>query len=299
MKLRAGVIGLSFGRHHARIYSEMPNVELVAVSDIDISKQSIAEQYNTSFQSDYRELLNLNLDLVNVVVPTRKHHEVAKRFIHAGVNCFIEKPIAYTLEQANELITLAHDNNIKLAIGHIETFNPAVVKLKNVINEGILGDIKYISSRRVGPFVDRVLDIGIMMDSATHDVGVIRYLLEKDPEDIYSKYWNIKNPKGDYAVILLDFGDMSSCIEVNWFTPYSVRTLDITGTKGCSHLDFEKQSVNITTDNYKMELNIIKQEPLLIELTHFVDCIVNNKIPIISGNEGYKILQIVLKAGAK
>jgi UDP-N-acetylglucosamine 3-dehydrogenase len=297
--LRAGVIGLSFGKHHTRILSEMDEIDLVGVSDLNSGKSVIADKYGISFFNKYKDLLKMDLDIALAVVPTKQHCEVAMTIMESGVHCFVEKPIAYSIDEAKSMIECSDTNNVKFAVGHIETFNPAVSRLKEVLLDGVLGDIKYISSRRVGPFVERVLDIGIMIDSATHDVGVIRYLLDKDPIDIYSKYWSIKNDKGDYAIMVLDFGDMSAGIEVNWFTPYPVRTLDITGTKGVAHLDFMTQEVELYTKDYEMKLHIEKQEPLKVELDHFVNCIIRNELPLVSGYEGLKILEIVKKAGAR
>jgi len=299
--LKVGVIGLGFGKHHARIYNSFPNTDLIAISDLDPSKIKYIDQSlkEIPFYTDYLDLLKIDLDIINVVVPTRQHYSIAKHFLKQGINCFIEKPIAYTLKEAEELVQLAHNNSVKLAIGHIETFNPAIVKLKQILSENILGEIKHISTRRVGPFVERVLDIGIMMDSATHDVGIMYYLLNKIPKTVFSKFWCIKNPKGDYAVLVFDFGDKSGCIEVNWFTPTYIRTLEITGTNGYAHLDYADQSLSIYTEDYNLIPSIVKQEPLTIELKHFVDCIVNNEMPLISGEVGYQILKIVLEAGAQ
>lgn len=298
-KLKAGIIGLSFGQHHTRILSEMDNVDLVVVSDLDPAKCSIAQKYGVGFTTDYHELMSDDLDFILAVVPTTNHCKVAMDIMNNGTHCFVEKPIAYSINEAQKMIECSKLNGTKLAVGHIETFNPTVSKLKEIINNETLGDIKYMSSRRVGPFVTRVVDIGIMIDSATHDIGVARYLIEKDPIDIYSKYWGIKNIKGDYAIIVLDFGDMSASIEVNWFTPFIVRTLDVTGTKGVAHLDFTAQELTLYTEDYEMKVNIKKEEPLKIELDHFVDCIRNDKTPIVSGEEGLAILKIVKEAGGK
>ena len=297
--LKAGIIGLRFGRHHTRILSEIPDVDVIGVSDVDPKKIEVAHKYGMQFFGNYMDLLDCNLDFVLVIIPTKQHCTVSMDVIHSGAHCFVEKPIAYSLDEATKMIKAADINGVKLAIGHIETFNPAVTKLKEVLNKGVLGDIKYMSSRRVGPFVDRVLDVGIMIDSATHDVGVIRYLLEKDPIDIYSKCWSIKNEKGDYAIMVLDYGNMSAGIEVNWFTPHSVRTLDITGTKGIAHLDFMTQEVDLFTEDYEMKLNIKQEEPLKLELNNFIHCIQNNINPLVTGTDGFEILKIVKQAGAR
>ena len=100
---------------------------------------------------------------------------------------------------------MAEKNHVNLAIGHIERFNPAVVSLKQIVDKGTLGKLLIISTRRVGPSVPRIRDVGVVIDSATHDIGVIRYLLGKEPVSVFSRVGSLKHAKEDYAVIVLDF----------------------------------------------------------------------------------------------
>ena len=143
----------------------------------------------------------------------------------------MEKPIASTTEQAEAMIEAAERHKVKFAVGHIERFNPAVIKLKQIIDEGALGQLLILSTKRVGPSVQRIRDVGVIIDSATHDIGVVNYLIGKKPVYIYSKVGSLKHPKEDHAIIVLDFGSTAACIEVNWFTPHKVRTLVVTGSE--------------------------------------------------------------------
>ena len=164
--MRVGVIGGgAMGQHHIRIYNEMNDVDLVGICDTDRNRAiSLANSYNTTPFFDHRELLKQELDAVSVVVPTTLHYSVAMDIIDSGTHLLVEKPIADTLENADKMIHAARDSKVKLMVGHIERFNPAVAKLKEIIDSDMLGKIVSISSRRVGPFNPRIRDVGIIMD---------------------------------------------------------------------------------------------------------------------------------------
>ena len=296
--LRVGVIGVgTMGKNHARVYNEMENADLVGIADVNERRvKEIANQHKTKAFTDYKDLLDEDLDAVSIAVPTVFHKKVALDFIKEGVNCLIEKPIAINIEDAKEIIRETEKNNVKLAIGHIERFNPAVTKLKEIIEKGILGKMLLISTRRVGPSVPRIKDVGIIVDLATHDIDVVRYLIGEEPVNIFAKSGGIKNKKGDYAIVLLDFGDVSASIEVNWFTPHKVRSLVATGTEGIAYLDYLKQEVIIYNSEWEMIPKIERKEPLKVELEHFLECVKEDKEPRVNGYEGLKVLEIAIKA---
>jgi UDP-N-acetylglucosamine 3-dehydrogenase len=230
--MRVGVIGGGdMGKQHCRVYYEL-GVELVGVVDIDLEKaQILADQYKTKAYGDYNELLNQHLDAVSIASPTSEHKKVALSAIQSGVNLLIEKPIADSVQSAQEIISAAAKSGVKIMIGHIERFNPVITKLKEIIDEGVLGKLLCVSARRVGPFVSRIIDVGIIVDVATHDIDVIRYLVGNECTSVLARSTNYKNEKGDTAIILMGFGDVSASVEVNWYTPHKVRTMTVTGTK--------------------------------------------------------------------
>lgn len=296
--VRIGVVGVGeMGQHHVRVYSDREDADLVGIADVNEERvKEIAEQYKTKAFTDYKDLLKEDLDAVSIAVPTILHKKVALEFCREGINCLIEKPIAINIEDAKEIIREAEKNNVKLAIGHIGRFNPAVTKLKEIIEKEVLGKMLLISTRRVGPFVPRLKDVGIIVDLATHDIDVVRYLVGKEAVNIFAKSGGIKNKKGDHAIVILDFGDVSASIEVNWFTPHKVRSLVATGTEGIAYLDYLKQEVEIYNSDWKMIPKIERKEPLKVELEHFLECLKNNKEPLVSGYEGLKVLEIAIKA---
>jgi len=297
--MRVGVIGVGeMGQNHLRIYREL-GTEITGVSDLNEERaRKIASQYETRAFTNYRELLSQELDAVTIAVPTSKHKEVALAAISNGVNILIEKPITDTIFHADEIIKAAEKTGLKLMVGHIERFNPVVKKLKETIEDGTLGKVILLSSRRVGPFASKITDTGIIIDLATHDIDVARYIIAKEPLEVFAKFSNIKNKKGDCALIVLDFGEMTAAIEVNWFTPHKIRTMIITGTEGIAYVNYIEQSLEIYKTGCKMIPRFEKGEPLKFELEHFIECIKLNKQPMISGYDGLKTLEIALEAEA-
>jgi UDP-N-acetylglucosamine 3-dehydrogenase len=294
--LKVGVVGLgAMGQHHARLYSQL-NCELVGVADANAERaKEIGEKYNVKYYSDYHNLLS-KVEAVSVAVPTILHHAVVMDFLREGVHCLVEKPIAFSLGEADEMIEAAKRNQVNLAVGHIERFNPAVVKLKQILNEGILGKLLIISTRRVGPFVPRIRDVGIVIDSATHDIGVVRYLIGREPTSVFSRVGSIKHPKEDHAIIVLDFVGTTACIEVNWFTPHKVRTLVATGSEGIAYLDYIEQKIRLCNSCDIDVTEIPKEEPLKLELEDFLYSVLGGSKPAVDGNEGRAILKIALES---
>jgi UDP-N-acetylglucosamine 3-dehydrogenase len=283
------------GQNHVRVYSQL-DCQLVGVADIDPNRaKEIGGKYNVQYYSDYHELL-YKVDAISIAVPTTMHYPVAMDFLKARVHCLVEKPIAFSMDEASEMIKTADNMCVNLAIGHIERFNPAVVRLKEIVDAGVLGELLIISTRRVGPSVPRVRDVGVVIDSATHDIGVIRYLLDKEPVSIFSRVGTLKHPKEDHAVIVMDFGATTACIEVNWFTPHKVRTLVATGSEGIAYLDYIEQTLKIYTSNEEKPQNIQKSEPLKLEIEDFLTSILKRKRPSVDGKEGLDILKIALDA---
>ena len=295
--IRVGVAGVgTMGKNHARVYSKIENCQLVGVADVDFDKaKEVAQLYGAQAYRSYEELLS-KVDAVSIALPTSLHKEATLKFIERGVHCLVEKPIASSLEDAKEMVEAAEKYRVKLMVGHIERFNPAVRKLKEIVDSGKLGKLLLLSARRVGPFAPRVVDVGIIVDLATHDIDVARYLTGKEPIKVYSKYGSIKHPKEDHAILLLDFGDVAASIEVNWFTPHKVRTLVATGTEAIAYLNYIEQELEVYNAEWRMIPKIEKCEPLEIELRHFIECVEKDLRPLVDGYEGLKTLEVALKS---
>ncbi|WP_076004722.1 Gfo/Idh/MocA family protein [Dehalogenimonas formicexedens] len=294
--LKVAIIGLgTMGQHHVRVYSEL-GCDIVGLVDTDEARgKEFAQKYGSRWFSDYHDILD-KAEAVSIAVPTSLHSLVAIDCLNKGIHCLVEKPIASTVDEARSMIEAAQKHAAKLMIGHIERFNPAVLKLKSLLDEGILGKLMIVSTRRVGPFAPRIRDVGIIIDSATHDIDVIRFLMNRDPVHVYAKSGSFRHEKEDHSVIVCDFGDAVGSIEVNWFTPHKVRTLVATGSEGIAYLDYIQQDLRVFNSVVNHDIVIEKGEPLKLELAHFLDCIITGKTPLTDGESSTKVLEIALEA---
>jgi len=299
IKTRVGVIGGgAMGQHHIRIYSEMKDVELIGICDTDRNRAiSLAKSYNTTPYFDHRELLKQELDAVSVVVPTTFHYSVAMDVINSGTHLLVEKPIADTLENADTMIHAAHDAKVKMMVGHIERFNPAVSKLKEIVDSDMLGKIVSISSRRVGPFNPRIRDVGIIMDLGVHDIDVISYLYGKKINEVYTIAGKDIHSFEDHASILLRIDcNLSGMVETNWLTPHKIRNLTAIGLKGVAYLDYIKQTVELHDEAWIRTAKVEQKEPLKNELEHFIKSVKNDTKVISNGETSRHALETAMAA---
>ncbi len=297
--LRVGVIGTgAMGQHHVRIYSEMDDVELFGISDVDEKRVGeLASHYNTLPFTDYKKLMAQNLDAVSIVVPTMLHRQVTLDALATGTNVLIEKPIADTVENANAMISASQDAGLTLMVGHIERFNPAVTKMKEIIDNGLLGKVVSISTRRVGPYNPRIRDVGIILDLGVHDIDVISYLYGDRISEVYAIAGQDIHSQEDHASIMLKFnGDKVGVVDTNWLTPHKVRKMSVIGIDGVAYLDYNEQTVLIHDREWIREAKIDKAEPLKRELEHFIYVLRTGDGPIVSGDDGKHALEVALGA---
>ncbi|WP_297486560.1 UDP-N-acetylglucosamine 3-dehydrogenase [Thermococcus sp.] len=301
--LRVGVVGVGMmGQHHVRVYSELAKegkVELVGIADANFERaKELARKYGTIPYADYRDLARENLDAVDIAVPTSLHREVALEFINRGTGVLVEKPIADTIENAEAIIKAAEEKAVTLMVGHIERFNPAVLKLKELIGRGELGKVVTISAKRVGPMAKRIRDVGIIIDLGVHDIDVISYLFGERVRTVYARAGNVLHPAGveDHALITLGFDEGTGIVETNWLTPHKTRTLNVVGTGGIAYLDYIEQALRFYNDEWIKEAKIERKEPLRNEIEHFIECVEMGKRPIVDGEAGLHALKVALLA---
>lgn len=297
MQLNVGVIGAGvMGEYHTKIYSQMHKkglVNFIGVADIDGKRgEEVAGKYGCKSFVNYTDLIESGIDAVSICVPTKMHKEIVLDCTARGVyGILVEKPIADNLDDAMELIKSAGQKGVKLLIGHVERFNPAVLKMKEIIDSGKLGDIVSISATRVGPFPPRVKNINIIIDLAVHDIDVISYLYGEYPIDVYAIGGE------DRASIIMKFSKgRAGIIETNWLTPLKVRKLDIVGLKGVADVNYIDQMIRIYGYEMVEEIKFVKEEPLMRELDHFIDIVKNGGKPLVTGKDGIQALKIALVA---
>ena len=260
-----------------------------------------------------------SLEAVSIAVPNFLHKEVALACIARGLNILVEKPIAATIADAQEIINKAKERGVILQVGHIERFNPAVQKLKEIIQQGKLGEISSIIARRVGTVPVQVRDANVIVDLAVHDIDIINYLYESFPEEINGNLGkSIIEKREDYADIFLKYGKRSAFIQVNWLTPIKIRNLSVTGSKGYAELNYITQELVFYESNYtkeivdeygdyvikfglpnKIQIGIENTEPLFLELNSFVYCVKNKVAPLVTGEMGLNALKIALEVMKK
>jgi len=301
LPVRMGVIGVGMmGSNHARVYHELEETELVAVCDVDESRaRKVAKRYGANWYTDHTKMLREeDLDGVSVCVPTKYHADVAVDALEAGVHVLVEKPIADTVENALRIIEAAEDHGLKLAVGHIERYNPSVIKAKEVISRGDVGDIVVMSAKRVGPYPPRIRDVGVIVDLAVHDIDVMMYLTESDVVEVYAAAGSaIVRTREDYAEIMLKFdGDPTGLIEVNWLTPYKERRLEVTGREAILEVQYIDQELRMMDEEGVKVFNIEREEPLKLELKDFAEAIMEDREPGVDGATGLKVLKTAIAA---
>ena len=308
--IKVGVIGVgSMGQNHARIYFHSENAQLVAVSDAyEEQAKKVARHYNAKAYTNYQEMLQQeDIEAVSIAVPTSLHQEVALAALNAGKHILLEKPIAPNPEEAQSIIDKAEDKKLKLMIGHIERFNPAIQELKARLRKGELGEIYKIDVQRIGPFPSRITDVGVIVDLSVHDLDIIHYLIEDTPVRIYAETQQHLHPHHEDSVTtLLRYSKGALVIlNINYLSPTKVRQLRIFGKKGMflvNYLDQELyfyENKGFTSDTWESvtegdmkKIIISKKEPLQVEIEAFLDCVNNKGDSPVSGTQGVEVLNI-------
>ena len=297
-KLGVAVIGVGFwGRNHARVLSELDRAELVAVCDIDAPRaQEVAEAYGVEAYTDSSALLRReDVEAVTICTWSTVLAREAGKALRAGKHVLVEKPMARNTDEARVLVELAEEEDLVLAVGFVERFNPGLRRVEEMVREGEIGTILRASSRRLSKWPKRPWDVGVVKDLAIHDLDILSHLLGGPPSSIYARVLNLNSDMDDYALIMLSFpGGQLGLVEASWLTSPKVRKLSICGTDGILELDYLSQEIRIVRERGKPPISISHrwEEPLKIELAHFVDCVLDQREPLVSGWDGLRALYL-------
>ncbi len=317
-KINVAVIGAgSMGKNHARIYSGINDVNLAAVCDPNEEYgKEVAEKYSAKYYSDYREMLKKEkIDAVSICVPTKLHKQVALDAIKSKINVLVEKPIAATIEEAKEIIDEAKKSNVKLMVGHIERFNPVVAELKKRIENNELGKVLQVHCERLSLFPQRIIDVGVIVDLAIHEIDILRYLIGSKIKRVYAETaQRFHSSNEDLMIGTIRFeNNVLGVINANWLTPKKVRQIKVTGEKGMFSANYitqelyfyEKQFASkysdyesrfkMGTEGKKIKISVKPSEPLKNELEAFIECIKDDKEPTVAGKDGMEALDIAQK----
>jgi predicted dehydrogenase len=316
--IRIGVVGYGYwGPNIVRNFGGHEKADVVAVCDK--SPQSLERvrraHPNMPVTSDYKEMLTApNIDAVAVVTPVWTHFELAKKALENGKHVFVEKPFTYTSRQAEELIELAEKLNLKIMVDHTFLFTGAVRRIRQLVDDGTLGDLYYYDSTRVnlGLFQH---DVNVIWDLAPHDLSIMDYVIEQKPEAVVATGACHLNGLADAAFITLYYpNNLIGHLNVNWLSPVKVRTTLIGGEKKMvvwNDLEADEKikvydrGVQVTSGEavYQQLVsyrtgdmwspNVEQVEALKLEAGYFIDCIRNNKKPFNDGGAGLRVVRIL------
>jgi UDP-N-acetylglucosamine 3-dehydrogenase len=316
--LKIGVAGLgSMGRQHVRVLSEMDGVDVVVVADADpAARQRVEEHAPVATVSDWGDLLEFPIDAVVNALPTPAHHEVTLALLEAGKHVLVEKPIATTPEQAEELVASADHHGRLLVVGHVERFNPAITRLQELLAAGGLGETVAISTRRVGIARPVAPATDVVIDLAIHDIDVCGFLLPETQGRLAfasaRALWG--NQVEDHADLVVRFGQTVAAIQANWITPVKIRRLTVTGTEGIADVDYLEQSLRVyrgapevfsgpiwdffavARESEPEDVPVERAEPLRAELESFVAQVREGDISLVQARHASRALALAVEA---
>jgi predicted dehydrogenase len=283
------------GRNHARIYSLLSTATLTAIYDEDQSRaEAVAAEFGGTPVDSLETFASL-VDLASVAVPTIAHRDIGCRLLESGVHVLIEKPIAAGIADAQALVDTAKRCNKLLAVGHVERFNPALRQLEEKLTSP-----RFIEAHRLSPFPNRSMDIGVILDLMIHDLEIILYLVKSPVVAIDAVGVSVLTPTEDIANARLRFEN--GCIAnvtASRISPERMRKIRVFQGDCYVSLDYMQQEgsmyVKDTNGIAKVEVEIEKGEPLLMELESFVDAVSRGETPQVTGQQGMAALELALK----
>jgi predicted dehydrogenase len=294
-KLRVGVIGVGhLGSIHAKIYKHIPGCTLVGVCDSDPDRlKEVSGSLRVPGYTDIAELLG-KIDAASVAVPTRLHYKIAEELLKHNVHLLVEKPFTVNLEEADRLIELAKKQDLVLQVGHIERFNSAFNATQKIIKNP-----KFIECHRLSSFPNRSLDVGVVLDIMIHDIDIVLGLVNSELERVESVGVNVLTSFEDIANARLTF--KNGCIAnltASRVSDEIMRKIRIFQEDTYISLDYKNAEASVyrkLADKITKErLPIEKEQPLQKELASFVDCVINQKQPLVSGPVARDALAVAL-----
>lgn len=231
--LRAGLVGLGMmGRHHMRVLSQLDGVEFVGVHDVALVGQNSVNGH--PIYPTLEDLIAAGINYCVVAAPTVFHLQLGLELAHAGVHALIEKPVAPTHVEATQLVEAFDKAGLIGGVGHIERFNPALQEMRQKIEDGLLGEIFQISTRRQGPFPARIADVGVVKDLATHDIDLTAWVAQSPYRDVAARTTHRSGREHEDMVVAVGSLENGAIVNhvVNWLSPFKERNTTVIGDKG-------------------------------------------------------------------
>ncbi len=297
-----GVIGVGhLGQHHARLLDQIKHASLEGVSDLDRKRvEQVAKACHTKAFTNYEHLLD-HVKAVVISVPTPFHYQIGKECLERGLHCLIEKPLCEKVKEAEELIQIAQEKNLILQVGHVERFNPAVIAAQKFVK-----DPKFIEVNRLGSYDPRVAHIGVVLDLMIHDLDIVLFLVNS----------KVKSLEAFGAKVLSDHEDIAKCrlrfengcivdLSASRISLEQYRKIRIFQSDAYVSIDYARKDLKVYRKKKKLvksfsDIEIVKphlekEEPLRLELEHFLDCIKEGKQPTVTGEHGRDALDLGLE----
>ncbi|MEV4362647.1 Gfo/Idh/MocA family oxidoreductase [Nonomuraea sp. NPDC049625] len=308
--LRAGLIGLgAMGQQHARVLSQLDGVELVGIADPQGARKGTTP---VPVVRSLPELLALDLDYAVVACPTSMHEAVGLELAANGVCALIEKPLAQSVEAARRLVEAFERHCLVASVGHIERYNPALRNLRTRLEAGELGEVFQVATRRQGPFPRRIMDVGVIMDLATHDIDLTSWMTGQPYASVSAR--TLRRSGRPYEDMVAAVGELADGTIVNhlvnWLSPLKERSTVVTGEHGCfvadtltADLSFYANGAASTewevlrnfrgiTEGSMIRYAITKREPLWVEHECFRDAVRGVRSDIVALREGLRTVEV-------
>jgi predicted dehydrogenase len=319
-QIKIGVVGCGYwGPNLVRNFSSLPECHLKMMCDVNEERLThLRALYpGVAAETDYRHMLNgTGLDAVVVATSVRLHYPMAKASLLAGKHTLIEKPMACSSDECEELIEIAREKGLVLMVGHTFLYSPAVRKIKEIVDRGDIGDIRYICARRLNLGLFQK-DINVAWDLAPHDIAIILHIMEEQPISINCRGTAHITPGiEDVTAMCLHFRkERSAIIHSSWLDPRKIREMTIVGSKRMIVYDDVAQQEKIRIYDARVERPphydtfaefhyayhygdvyapyVKQEEPLKAECQHFVECIRQGSVPLTSGQQGLELVRIL------
>ncbi len=301
MGIRVAVIGTGYlGRHHARVFAELEEAELVGVADVEMERAAeIAGRYRCRAVSDYRELLP-HVDAVSIVTPTTTHYEIAMSCLRAGKDLLVEKPLAGRLEEAEALMAESERTGRIVQVGHLERFNPVVLHVEDQVRSP-----RFFESERLSPFQGRGTDVDITLDLMIHDIDVILSLCRSPVVDVRAVGARVLTDKLDAVKAWIEMENgAKALLTASRLAPEKKRTLKVFQDDGYIRLDYQGLDVftcskdpsgKVQEDSVRLDY----REPLKEELKDFVHAVAAGVEPRVTVRDGTEALRVALEINRK
>ena len=296
-RLRVAVIGVGYlGRIHAEKYLCLPSVELVGVCDSELDTgRAVATKCGVDFFQDFDQLLD-RVDAVTIATSTPAHYEIAKRFLESGIHVFVEKPLTTTSAEAESLTAAADAAGLKLQVGHVERFNPALLSAKDR-----LGSVRFIECHRLAPFKPRSVDVNVVLDLMIHDLDVILSLIDSRPASVSAVGIRVLTDNVDIANARIEFDNGAVAnVTASRVSMSAQRKFRVFQRNQYLSIDFGHGEVSLVTHDpgapesglSENRWSLAKGDALLAEIAAFVESIRNDTPCIVDGRDGVAALQL-------